>query len=208
MFSGTLSHIVKLIENHQSLAYVILFLGVIVEGEFVLIISGILAHLGAINILGILPLVFFGAITKTISWYYLGFFLNKFLPKNKLVKFLEKKVFYFLPNFRGKPFWSIFISKFIIGVNHIVLVLAGFFKVKFKTYFKAEFFSSILWVPIMFFLGYFFSYTALSLTKDLRKFIIIVALFIFGFLILEKIITFFYELYESFMNKEEINKEE
>ena len=46
-------HIVELltglVENHQVLAYAVIFIGLIVEGEVILISTGVLAHLGAVN---------------------------------------------------------------------------------------------------------------------------------------------------------------
>ena len=39
----------NIVENHQIFAYVVIFLGLIFEGEIILISAGILAHLGALD---------------------------------------------------------------------------------------------------------------------------------------------------------------
>ena len=79
------------------------------------------------------------------------------------MKYIEERVFNFMPHFDRKPFWSIFISKFIMGVNYLVIIFSGYKKINYKTYLKAEFFSTIIWAPLLLTIGYFFSYTALNI---------------------------------------------
>ena len=126
-------HTVKLltilVQNHQILAYGLIFVGLIFEGEFVLISTGILAHLGALNFCFALIFIFCGGLCKTFLGYYIGSLVRKKWGETKFLKYLKKRVSNIMPNFERKPFWSIFISKFIMGLNHIVIVFSGYLKI-------------------------------------------------------------------------------
>jgi len=183
---------------NQVIAYLFLFLGMIFEGEIVLILAGILLHLGALSFLPTVAIGLFGLISKSFIAYNLGLFLQRRFPESRFFRYVHKRVNYFLPHFEKKPFWSIFISKFLVGLNNFALIFAGYLKLKFKTYLKAEVFSNLLWFPLILSLGYFFSYAAFSITREVRKFILIILVFIILFIILEKVFNFVYEIFEEF----------
>jgi membrane protein DedA with SNARE-associated domain len=63
-----------------------------------------------------------------------------------------------------------------------------------RVFAEAELASLMVWSISVLALGYFFSYTALSISRDIRKFIVIIFLFLLGFFILEKLIAFIIEL--------------
>jgi len=183
--------------GHELLAYILIFFGIIVEGEVVLIFSGILSFFGGLNLIISFLAGLAGVCTKSYLGYHLGSYLKKKYPHNRFFKYIEGKILYFLPHFKDRPFWSIFVSKFIYGINHFSLVLAGYLNIDFKTYFKAEFSSSLIWLMEFLALGYFFSYTALGISKDIRKFSLIILVFVVGFILLENFITFLYELFKA-----------
>jgi len=192
---------------YQTFAYIILFLGMIFEGEIILLFAGILLHLGAINLIPTIILASAGLVSKSFIAFNLGSFIQRKFPNSRFIKYIDKKIDYFLPDFQEKPFWSIFISKFLVGLNNFTLIFSGYLKLKFRTYIKAEIFSNILWLSLILSLGYFFSYTAISITKEVKKFTVLVILFIFAFIILEKIVTFVYEIFEEFYRKHIRNSE-
>jgi len=103
-----------------------------------------------------------------------------------------------MPRFDQKPFWSIFISKFIMGANHVVIIFSGYMKIDYKKYLKAEFFSTIVWAPLLLSLGYFFGYTALNVSREIWRFSLVVLLLIIGYILLDKFIGWLYELFEEF----------
>lgn len=191
------------IENNQILAYLFIFLITILEGEVVAISAGILVLLGALNFWLCLIFVLLGAVVKTYCGYFLGAFLHRKFNNNKFFQHIEKRVLSILPRFNKSPFWSIFFSKFIFGINHVVLLFSGYRKIKFDIYRNAEFLSTIVWAPLMIALGYFFSYAALNMSGEISKFLLIILLFIIGFFLLDKLITFVYEVLEEFYGDEE-----
>src|SRR3989344_1254349 len=192
--------LLDLVVSYQIIAYLVIFLGMILEGEIILILTGILLHLGAINFLPTIILVASGLFSKSFIAYNLGIFLQRKYPNSKFFRYIHQKVIYFFPHVEAKPFWSIFVSKFLVGLNNFVLIFAGYLRLAFKTYLKAEIFSNILWGSIVLSLGYFFSFAAFAITKEFKKFALIVVLFIIGFVILEKVITFIYEVFERFIH--------
>lgn len=188
---------------HANTAYIIIALGVLLEGEIVVIIAGIFAHLGSLNLLVIFLVAFVGCGIKSVVGYSLGRYLEKHHSHMLIVRRAENRVNYFLPNFKKKPFLSLYLSRFLIlGIYWFALVYAGYKKVKIKTFIKAELASFFTWVVVMLSLGYFFSYTALSISRDVRKFFVIILIFLIAFFILEKIVAFFIELFEININEE------
>ena len=185
------------ITTNPELAYAILFLGILWEGEFILIMAGILVHLKIFSLFPTLAIATSAAAVKTVLGYYIGSFLGKTFPNSQILKYFERRVFYYLPRFRERPFWSIFLSKFIYGVNNAALIFAGYVKANFKIYCIAEGVSSIIWLGGMFVLGNLFSQKALSISHNVRNFIFIILLFTIGVVILQKTINIIIEIFEE-----------
>ena len=194
----TVKFLIKLVEYHQFLVYGLIFLGLIFEGEFTLISAGILVHLGALNLPLTIFIVLIGSLIKTFYCYYFGKIIHEKWSHTNFVKYIEKRVYYFLPHFQERPFWSIFISKFIMWLNFSVLVFSGYCKINFKTYLKAEILSTIIWAPLLLTLGYFFSFAALNVSHEIWRFFLIILLFVIGFILIDKIISWIYEIFEEF----------
>lgn len=188
----------QLVSDHTLIAYLFIFFGILIEGELVLIATGVLAHVGVLPAYPTLFIGFLGAIGKTALGYYTGSLLGQHFPHNLILKYSEHKVLSLLPRFRERPFWSIFISKFVYGINNLVIIFAGYTKAQFKIYIKAEILSTAIWVPLIFSLGYFFSHTAFSITRDIKKSVVFILVFLILFMIFEKVITGIISLIEEY----------
>jgi membrane protein DedA with SNARE-associated domain len=189
--------ITNFVQDHQMLGYFILFLGVLIEGEFVLIASGILAHIGAFTFGEAYLVALAGGMSKTLIGYRLGRFLRKRYSKSRFFRFVVRKVRTLLPKFTEKPFWSVFVSKFIFGLNNLVLIYSGFIRIRRTTYIKAELVSTAVWAFLALGLGYIFSIAALTISHDIRKFMLLLLVFLVGFVILQRMMHFFLELFET-----------
>jgi len=196
-----------LVENNQLWAYFFIFLGLIFEGEVTLISAGVLAHLGALDFWTCLVFIFAGGMVKTFVGYKFGSFLHRKYNHNKFFIYVEKRVLSVIPRFSQRPFWSIFLSKFIMGLNYLVIIFSGYEKINFKKYLKAEILSTIIWAPLLLSLGYFFSYTALHISKEIGRFLLIIVAFTIAFLIIDKLIGLLYALFEHVMNSRNGKKE-
>jgi membrane protein DedA with SNARE-associated domain len=194
--------LIYFILSQQFAAYWVIFFGLIFEGEITLITTGVFLHLGALSLPIALYVICSGAIIKTFSGYYIGEHLNKRYPTNKILKYIEKKVSLVMPQFRKKPFWSIFASKFLMGANYVVIIFAGYKRINLKTYLKAEALSTVIWIPLMLSLGYFFSYTALHVSREIWRFSLIILALVVSFVVLDKLIGWLYEVLEEHTEKE------
>lgn len=195
------------VTDHGAVAYGALFIGVFWEGEITLIMAGVLVHLQVLSLPTTMVIVVVAATAKTLLGYQLGKYIGRAFPHSPLLKYFERKVFYFLPRFREQPFWSIVISKCIYGVNNATLVFAGYTGADFKKYCLAELISSVVWLGGMFGLGLFFSQTALNISHNFRSFSLLVLLFIVGFMVLLKVINLIIELIEEWgIDKEAAQK--
>ncbi len=192
----SISAIRHFIEIHAIIIYLIIFLGVIVEGEIVVIFAGIFSYLGSLNIFIALASVVFGGSVKSFLGYTIGFYLQKRHSHRPFMGKIERRISYFLPRFKEKPYWSIFISRFfILGIGWFTIVFSGYKKIPLKIYVKAEAYSLALWSIGVLSIGYFFSFTALAISRDVRKFLGIILIFFILFFIIEKIIAFVVELF-------------
>lgn len=198
----TVNLLTNLVEHHQVLVYTLILVGLVFEGEFILITTGILAHLGALSFCFALIFIFVGGLGKTLLGYYIGRMIHDKWNGTKFMKYIEKRISIVMPRFNQKPFWSIFVSKFIIGMNHIVIIFSGYQKIDYKKYLKAEIGSTIIWAPGLLTLGYFFGYAALHVSKEIWKFSLVVLILIISFILLDKFIGWLYEIFEEFYDTE------
>lgn len=194
----TVNLLVSLVENHQILVYLMIYSGLVIEGEFFLISAGILMHLDALDPWLTVLFVFAGGLSKTFIGYALGEFLYRKFNHHRFFKYIQKRVYNVLPGFKTKPFWSIFISKFIFGANNIVIIFSGYEKINYKKFLKAEILATVIWAPLLISLGYFFSYTALNVSSDVWRFLMIIFVLFMIFVLFDKFVSWIYELFEEF----------
>lgn len=186
----TLKVLRHFVENYDTVAYILIWLGVIIEGEIIVIFAGIFSHLGSLNFFLCLLFTILGCITKSFLAYYIGQTLKSKYQDHSFPKRIENRINYFFPKFKTNPFFSILISRFfVLGLNWFTLIFAGYSGVNKKTYLKAEIISLLVWSVGVLSLGYFFSYTALSVSRDVRKFLGIILICFIVFFILQKIIA-------------------
>jgi len=197
----TVNLLTSLIEHHQVLAYAIIFLGLVFEGEAVVISAGILTHLGALNFWFSLLFILLGAMSKTFIGYALGEFLYKKFNYNKFFRYIQKRVYSVLPRFKTKPFWSIFVSKFIMWTNSLVIIFSGYERIDYKKFLKAETIATLIWAPLLLLLGYIFSYTALHVSREIWKFLVVVLILFIIFTLFDKLVSWLYELFEEFYDE-------
>lgn len=202
-------HIIKdFISAHAIVIYLFIILGVILEGEVVVLLAGIFASLGSLNIGFSLISIIIGGVSKSFIAYNLGLYFSKNHSDNRFIKKVEERIYTFLPNFDRRPFGAIFMSRFLLlGVAWFTLILSGFKRVPVKIYVKAEAMSLAIWSVFTLYLGFFFGNTALCISRDVRNFVILILLFLFLFFIVEKLIAFIMELFSlSKVNKQNIHE--
>jgi membrane protein DedA with SNARE-associated domain len=193
----TLGYIKHFVAIHADLVYLMIVLGVFIEGEIMVIIAGIFAHLGSVNIyLAFLSTIIGGSLKSAVG-YSIGNYLQDHHSQRKFLIHAEGRVNYFLPKFLEKPFISLFLSRFLVlGMYWFALIYAGYKRIKLRTFIQAEAASLVTWTIAMLSIGLFFSYTALSISRDVRKFLGIILICFIVFFLIEKIVAFIIELFE------------
>ena len=192
--------IIDFVDVHHVAAYLLLFLVMVWEGETFLIIAGVLIHLGAFQPTGVFLVSFTGVLLGDILWYFVGRALTADLipPSFAFVRrTAEGVVARVFPNFRAKPFLSLFIAKFIYGTNHATLVLSGLIRMPFQFFLRAEIIVSFVWVIVFIALGYLIGEAAIQITHRLSVLLLLVVVFIAAFLSIQRLISYFYEHKEN-----------
>lgn len=197
MFGQSINTFIPFVQDHRTWGYVLLFLGMVLEGEVFLIVSGMLARLGAFSFGEVLWVALAGVMVGDVFWYGVGVVLSRFDGRVPLTKAAERSVLMFFPNFRTKPFFSILFSKFIYGVNHAALVFSGVLRLDFPLFLRAEFLASFVWVAIYGVAGYMFGHAALAVTNKVTRFALLALAFMVGFILLERWITNYYARQEA-----------
>lgn len=191
----TIEHILPFIEAHRYLGYVLLFVGMMFEGEVLILLAAIMSHLGALDLFDVYFIALSGIIIGNISWYYFGVMMRR--SNNALVRRVipraERIMNYFLPQFREQPFASIFFSKFIYGVNHVVVFMSGVMRIDLALFIKAETLASVAWVTFSIAIGYLFGYAAIQITHRASRFILLIIIFVVVFILLQKLLVYLYE---------------
>lgn len=169
----TLNHITGIFTAHSVALYSLIALGMIIEGDFVLILAGVAAHLGFVSFGGALTASLVGVAIKSVIGYAIGVRLKRHNIGRGLLHRIECNVVQFLPRIKDKPFWSLLTSKFLYGfvlITYFSLIFIGYIGTPFGVYFAADMVASLIWVLIMLILGYSFSVTALNMTQDIKEF--------------------------------------
>jgi len=149
------------------IVYLIVFIGMILEGEAILFTALYLAHQGHLKPEIIILVALSGMFIGDILWYKLGSRLEKssaFARKiaARVSKRLDKHLI-------KQPLTTIFIGKFTYGIYHAILLRAGALKIRFKTFLQAAISSSIIWFALIGGLAYFSS-VSMNLLKRYFKY--------------------------------------
>lgn len=193
MESITIEHIIPFVEAHRYTGYFFLFLAMLLEGEAFLIIAGMLAHLKAFDIGDVFWIAFLGIFIANLTWYYVASNLRDKEYIRGVATRAEKVVLHFLPQFRERPFKSIFFSKFIYGANRATVIVSGFLRVRFLTFLEAESIASVVWVLLYGTIGYFFGYLAIQMTHKAAYFALLILAFVIGYILLRRYFIRYYE---------------
>jgi len=177
-------------EFHRALTYVVIFFGMFIEGEVILVLAGILIKSGQIYFLDTFFVAFLGAAIHDIGFWVIGKKLLKTSNK-KFLFFNLEKIKAFIDKFNGFNAMYVFISKFGWSINRVVLISSGYLKVPFQKLIKYSLPANLIWTAIFLSIGYTFAGTTEILKKDLKLFSILVTVFIIAIIVIENLIQKF-----------------
>lgn len=169
------------LSEYQTLGLIIIFFGMMIEGDILLFTVGFLTHQGYFDIGTMLLIVFFGVIIGDNLWYVLG----EVIKENSVFgRFITRVIKPFDEHLKKRTVWTIFISKFTYGLHRSTLIRAGMLRLPFKKFIEGDISASIVWIFLIGGLGYLSSasfilikyylrYTELTLLFGLILFILI-----------------------------------
>ncbi len=187
-------------ETHRIFIYLIIFFGMFVEGEIILILTGILIRgRHGIHFLDAFLVAFAAVILHDITYWYIGKRLLKTQDKKFLFFNLEKAKA-FLDKIGKVNYLHIFISKFGFSINRFTLIASGYFKMPLKKIIKYSIPADFVWTLIMISLGFWFAYSTAILRKDLKIFAISVTILLVVVIAVENLVQ------KAIREKEEVEK--
>jgi membrane protein DedA with SNARE-associated domain len=163
----------------ESSKYILIFIGTIFEGPVVMMVSGFLYGLGKFDFLPMYLALVFGDFVADILWYCVG----RFGTRDVLFKYghflsITPEILEKVENKFNKYHEKILIiSKLTMGMGFafIVLIVAGIFKVPFKSYVILNLIGGFIWTAIIVAIGYFLGNIFLMITGPMK---IVFAIFI------------------------------
>ncbi|MDP3999158.1 MAG: hypothetical protein Q8P76_01015 [bacterium] len=148
------------------ISYIIVFLGMILEGDIVLFTTAFLTKQGLFDSGDIIFTVITGVLLGDYLWFWAGAHPN-FLPAF-LKRWVTSVSEPFDEHLKQSPAYTIFISKFTYGFNKIILVRAGMLNIPIQSVIKNYLLSLILWMLIIGSIGYFAGFSFILIKKYVR----------------------------------------
>lgn len=183
----------------ESSKYVLIFIGTIIEGPVVMMVSGFLYKLGSFNFFPMYIALVFGDFVADIGWYCLGRYgtrsaIYKYGHFIGITPITLEKVEKLFKKYHQK---ILIISKLTNGLGFalVVLIVAGMFKIPFKNYVILNLIGGFIWTALLVTIGYFFGNIFQTIPGPLK--IIFIA-----FIIMIFILTVRYS--KQYLNKKEI----
>jgi len=154
--------------HHQMLGYVVIFLGMMFEGDITLFTAGFLTHQGYFNFGTMLTLLFCGAIVGDNMWYVFGEFMAEKKIFSRFKNFLEKSTSPFDEHLKTRTRRTVFISKLTWGLYRPIILKAAALKISFNKFIEADLVATLVWIFLVGGFGYLTSISFLAARRYLR----------------------------------------
>ena len=184
------SSITNFIEIHRFWGYVLLFFGIMIEGDMVLLLFSFLASQDFFRIDAVCLVTFISMTIGNNIWYEIGkkyghIIFDKYGKLLLSPARLEK-----VKTILGKSnFQYIFLTKFIYGLNHIVIMMAGHQKQDVKKLMRVDMIGTVPWLIIVSTIGYVFGYAFKTSRRLVREIGIAALVLLIIFILFEKSVS-------------------
>ncbi len=140
--------------DHKDFAYPIIFFWCILEGELALILGGIFAHDGHVNLGLIIFVAGLGGFVGDQIYFYIGRF-NKRLIQNKL-KTQRRKFALAHLLLKRHGGWIIFVQRYMYGFRTVIPMSIGLTRYNAKKFALINLISAWVWAAITILLAWYF----------------------------------------------------
>lgn len=153
------------------LAYLIIFFGVMIEGEGIILISSVFAAQGHLSWFWLAIAAIGGTIIGDLFWFEMG----KHLKGTRLGCWLDRRYErtgeWINDWIVSRYHWYAIVSKFMYFTNRPTIFLAGWHGFDGKKFLKITIYATLVWAAIILGFGYLFGYTIglIGFRKVLRR---------------------------------------
>ncbi len=161
---------------HPLTTYGAIFGGMFIEGEIILLLSGVLIKAGAIRFFYTLLITFAAVALHDIAYWYIGKKLFQF-HQTRFLWFKIDKILPFLHKIKRREGFYVFVSKFIWNTNRFVLISLGYLNTPLEKFLKNSLMAAFFWPLTLISLGYMFAEQTELLRQDLKIAAIFVIIF-------------------------------
>ena len=180
-FESLVPHFLSFLDNYK---YILLFLGVAIEGPILMVASGVFILSGFFNFAPAFIAITAGDLLGDVFWYYVGyFFAEPLIRKHGHFLKITPKMFEQAKGLFNKYHIKILlISKITLGFGMALatLMVAGATRVPFKKYMLLNLIGEIILVLILLTIGYFFGQMYFAISGALKIYFVVGVVIIFG----------------------------
>ncbi|MFH1112188.1 MAG: DedA family protein [Patescibacteria group bacterium] len=151
--------------------YIVLFLGVVIEGEIFPLAAGWLSSLGDLNVFISIVVTFVGVVIGDIIWYKIGYRWGRPLLDRcgRFIWLKRSRVQALQQHFEENGKRTLFITKFIYSFGHSSIIVAGMAGMNFKEFLKVDVPAGLLWSILFVILGRFLGHSFILLSDTMKN---------------------------------------
>jgi len=128
-------------------AYLLIFFLMFFEGDALIFLSVYLTNQGYLELEILVPVIFAAAVVGDSLWFKFGGYLERRSPF--VHKWFGKATTPINDRLARKPKTTLFLSKFMYGLNRVTMVRAGAISMRYKTFLKTDMFTIICWISLI-----------------------------------------------------------
>lgn len=137
---------------HPILVYVIIFIGIALEGDLILFTSAFFADQGFLDPALVFGVTLLGVFTRDLMWYEVGKKLAH--SQNWLAVRAKKMAEPFDDHLHERLFHSVLIAKFVYGLHLAIVMRIGALKIPVREFFRVDTLATIVWIIVVGGLGF------------------------------------------------------
>ncbi len=148
------------------MGYIGVLLGTFLEGETTILVAGIFAKLGFLNLNRVMCCAFIGTFVGDCVFFFLGKYFGKSVIER--YEFLRRRTA--LPNkiIHQNGHFILFMMRFLAGFRSIILLLLGCANVRTRRFLLIDVASSLVWSVCISLIGYSFANVVYIFVQDVE----------------------------------------
>jgi membrane protein DedA with SNARE-associated domain len=184
------SYAFAFLAQHNLAGYMLAPIGTVLEGDGILFVAGYLAHQNIYNVWILFLSIWLGTTVGDLAWYELGRFLDG--KNGRVVRWLKKATDPLGPHLKSRTFHTLFLSKFIYGINHASVAKMGSMRIPVHRVLAYNLAATGAWVVLVGGLGFLGSASFTSMRHYVHYTELGLLLTLLLFLSAERLVSFLF----------------